>query len=369
MAGTVTVFLGGDVMTGRGIDQILPSPGDPTLYEQCVRDAREYVGLAERAHGPIARPVGYEYIWGDALAELDRAGAEVRIVNLETSVTRSNEPWLGKPVLYRMHPGNIGCITAARIGCCCLANNHVLDWGRAGLVETLQTLDEARVRHAGAGRDAAEARSPAILDLPGAGRVLVFAFGSVTSGIPFAWAAKKDRSGVNLLGSLSDETGRRVAADIGQVKCAGDFVIASIHWGSNWGYDIPDEQLRFAHQLVEEGVDLVHGHSSHHVKAFEIYRGRLILYGCGDLLNDYEGIAGREAFRSDLALIYLVRVNLLKNEPAEIRLVPVQARRFRLNRASSADARWLCELLNDLGRSWGTVVQLQEDDTMTVRLM
>ncbi len=68
----VTLFVCGDVMTGRGIDQILPHPSPPQLQESYVRDAREYVELAEQVNGPIVRPVDFRYIWGDALAELDR---------------------------------------------------------------------------------------------------------------------------------------------------------------------------------------------------------------------------------------------------------------------------------------------------------
>ena len=75
-------------------------------------------------------------------------------------------------------------------------------------------------------------------------------------------------------------------------------MVASVHWGSNWGYDIPREQTVFAHRLIDEaGVDIIHGHSSHHVRAIEVYKDRLILYGCGDFLNDYEGISGYEEFR------------------------------------------------------------------------
>jgi poly-gamma-glutamate capsule biosynthesis protein CapA/YwtB (metallophosphatase superfamily) len=136
--GWIHLFLAGDVMTGRGIDQVLPHPGNPVLYEPWVRDAREYVQLAERLHGPIARPVDLDYLWGDALAELQQAGMDVRIINLETSITSSEDYWPAKEVLYRMHPGNAGCLTVARIDCCCLANNHVLDWGYQGLAEGQQ---------------------------------------------------------------------------------------------------------------------------------------------------------------------------------------------------------------------------------------
>src|SRR5713226_1537518 len=140
-AEAICLFLCGDVMTGRGIDQVLPHPGNPVLYESYVRDARDYVQLAERVNGPIPRPVDLEYIWGDALEELQRAGTDLRIINLETSITRSGSPWPNKGIHYRMHPLNVGCITAAGVDCCCLANNHVLDWGYEGLEETLQTLD------------------------------------------------------------------------------------------------------------------------------------------------------------------------------------------------------------------------------------
>ena len=70
----LTLFLCGDVMTGRGIDQILPYPGNPTLYERYMKSARGYAELAEEANGPIPKPVNFSYIWGDAFAELARAG-------------------------------------------------------------------------------------------------------------------------------------------------------------------------------------------------------------------------------------------------------------------------------------------------------
>ena len=89
----------------------------------------------------------------------------------------------------------------------------------------------------------------------------------------------------------------------------GDLLVASIHWGSNWGYDIPPKQIAFAYRLIEEGVTIVHGHSSHHVKAIEVFKGCLILYGCGDFLTDYEGIGGYEEFRSDLALMYIIELD------------------------------------------------------------
>jgi poly-gamma-glutamate capsule biosynthesis protein CapA/YwtB (metallophosphatase superfamily) len=360
------MFLCGDVMTGRGVDQILPSPGAPALHESYVRDAREYVRLAEAVHGPIPWPVDFSYIWGDALEEMDSEGTDVRIINLETAITESEDYWPDKPVLYRMRPLNIGCLTAARISCCALANNHLLDWGTEGLHETLRTLDAAGIAHAGAGRDRAEAASPAALEVAGEGRALVFAFGSPTSGVPREWAATGGHPGVNFLEDLSEETARRVADLMLKETRPGDVVVASIHWGGNWGYQVSDEQISFAHRLIDEGVSVVHGHSSHHAKTVEVYRDRLILYGCGDFLSDYEGISGYEQFRGDLALMCFVDVDPREGRLLKARLVPMQVRRFRLNRASAEDSQWLCDLLNRLSAPFDTRAQLNSDHSLTL---
>jgi poly-gamma-glutamate capsule biosynthesis protein CapA/YwtB (metallophosphatase superfamily) len=129
--------------------------------------------------------VDFAYLWGDALDELERAGTDVRIINLETSITTSADYWRYKPVLYRMHPQNIGCLTAARIDCCALANNHVLDWGEQGLLDTLRTLDAAGIARAGVVLNAAEAAAATALKVAGKGRVLVCSLGSPTSGVPW----------------------------------------------------------------------------------------------------------------------------------------------------------------------------------------
>ena len=362
----ICLFLCGDVMTGRGIDQVLPYPAPPDLYEPYIRDAREYVRLAEKLNGAISRPVDFAYTWGDAMEELQRAKADARIINLETSITCNDAPWPDKGINYRMNPRNVDCITAAGINCCCLANNHVLDWGYRGLAETIDTLDAAGVLHTGAGQNAKQASAPTVLDLSTKGRLLVFAFGAPSSGIPSEWSATSSRPGINFIEDVSEDAARSAAATICSHKRSGDVVVASIHWGSNWGYDIPSAHIDFAHGLIESGVDVVHGHSSHHVQAAEVYRDRLILYGCGDFITDYEGIGGYEEFRNDLVLMYLVKVDA-QGQLTQVRMVPMQLRRFRLSRVSEADAAWLCDLLNEVGRPFATEVQLESDRSMTLR--
>ena len=337
----IKIFLCGDVMTGRGVDQILPHPCNPRLYEEGVRSALDYLYLAEDANGEIRRPVDLSYIWGSALTELERERLDARIVNLETSITHS-EAYVPKGINYRMSPENAGCLLAAGVDCCALANNHVLDWGQAGLLETLNTLKQSKIETAGAGRDLDDAWTPAIINVAGKGRVLVFSCASVTSGAPFSWAAKREGPGIALLPDFTERSVALIANEVARAKRQNDVVILSLHWGPNWGYDVPDEQRRFAHELIDKAdISILHGHSSHHAKGIEVYRNRLILYGCGDLLNDYEGIGGYEEFRGDLAAMYFADVDPVSGDLVALEMAPLQIRHFQLNPPTSNDVEWL----------------------------
>jgi poly-gamma-glutamate synthesis protein (capsule biosynthesis protein) len=231
----------------------------------------------------------------------------------------------------------------------------VLDWGRDGLLDTLATLRHLKIKTAGAGRNLAEAGTPAALPIAGKGRVLVFSFALASSGTPRSWAAKPDGPGVSFLANLSDVSADRVSEQIMQARQPGDVIVVSLHWGSNWGYDVSEEQTRFAHALIDRaGVSVIHGHSSHHFKAIEIYRNRLVLYGCGDFLNDYEGIEGYEEYRDDLSLMYFVDVAAASGDLAAAEIVPLQIKRFQLVSASAKDCAWVRQRLDRESSRFGT---------------
>ena len=363
----IALFLCGDVMPGRAIDQILPHPSNPTLHEPYMQDARGYLRLAEEASGDIPHPVPLDYIWGDALTELRRRQPAARIVNLESSITRSNARW-PKGINYRMHPDNVGCLTAAHLDCCALANNHVLDWQRAGLTETLATLHHARIATTGAGANLEAAQSPAILPIGDNTRVLVFAAATDDAGVPEEWAATASRSGVHRLPDLSRDTAMRIATLVRHHRRAGDRVVFSLHWGGNWGYAVSREQRAFAHALIDEaGVDIVHGHSSHHFKAIEVYRDRPILYGCGDFLNDYEGIEGNEEYRGELGLMYFPTLDAASGKLQKLELVPTLIRKFRVNYAGEEDRAWTLARLQRECKAFGVEVDAGERGAFVVR--
>lgn len=361
---SVKLFLCGDVMIGRGIDQILPYSVHPKLFESYVKDARDYVDLAIRKNGNIQQPVSFNYIWGDALKIWKKMSPLIKIINLETSVTTHNQPWTGKGINYRMHPKNIKVLTVAGINFCSLANNHILDWERVGLIETINTLQASGIAFSGAGFNFKEAETPTILPLNN-GKIILLAYGARSSGIPASWASQENLSGINMIPETIETAVNLIKNKVTKLKQKNTIVVFSVHWGGNWGYNIPSNHQKLAHEIIDKaGVDIVHGHSSHHPLGMEVYRNKLIIYGAGDFINDYEGIGGHEDFRGDLSLMYFPEINLENGQLISMKIAPMIIKNFKLNNASKTDALWLKDILNREGEQLGTQVKWNEDNML-----
>ncbi|MDX1745000.1 MAG: CapA family protein, partial [Halobacteriales archaeon] len=244
---------------------------------------------------------------------------------------------------------------------------HVLDWSRPGLEQTLRTLHDHDVRTAGAGRDALEAWTPAVVDTSSNMRVAVLAVGSTSSGIPGSWSAGHEMPGVALLPDLSDDSVDRIATIVGDHTAPNDIVILSIHWGGNWGYPVPEAHRRFARRVIDgAGIDVVHGHSSHHPLGIEVHRDRPIIYGCGDLITDYEGIGGHDSFRPHLGGVYEVTVDPSSRSLRRLDVIPTEVHRFQLRRPSEGDTAWLASVLDREGSDLGTGATLTDQGRIRV---
>ena len=218
---------------------------------------------------------------------------------------------------------------------------------------------------AGAGLTIGEASLPAVVDFE-RGRLFVWSLGTESSGVPPVWAATRNRAGIDFLDSLSDAAADALADRFIRVKRPRDVAIVSIHWGSNWGYDVSQAQIRFAHRLIDGGIDIVHGHSSHHPRPIEVYRDKLVLYGCGDFLNDYEGIGGHEQYRGDLVLMYFPAIEPETGRLLTLRMVPLRVRKMKLNRASASEAKWLQASLTRESKQFGCRVELRADGSLAL---
>ncbi|HET8731421.1 MAG TPA: CapA family protein [Moraxellaceae bacterium] len=358
----LTLFFCGDVMTGHGIDPLL-HPSEllsPTL--RSVTDALQYVRDASQDDLPLPRPVCFDYPWGDVLGLLRREQPDLRLVNLEATITAR-----GTPVATRAHtrlpPQHLPILAALGVDGVVLANHHALDWGEGGLDDTLAALRQAGITGVGAGHDRVEAEQEAQWLVPGKARIRVFAFGHASSGLPADWAANEDHPGIGWLDALDDTTVARIGQRILATRNEGDIVVVSLHWGGGWGYEVSAEQRSFAHALVDEaGVDIVWGHGSHHPRPIEVYHGRLILYGIGDFQGENRN-AEHGNFRPDLAAMYLPCV-APDGSLRELRLWPLRVHLFRLKRASAGDSYWLARTLSDAGTELGTTLEMQGDGSL-----
>ena len=330
---TITFAFTGDFMIGRGIDAIFPHHADGRLYEGYVHHANQYVELAERINGPISRSdikmLGSSYIWGDILEDITKSPPHCFVVNLETALTLSQDPY-PKGINYKCHPHNVDFLKIAGIDIATIANNHVLDWKEKGLIETLDTLKMANILYAGAGKNSNEAKKPAVKSievdgLEGGLQACVIAIGLPSAGVPKEWDSEYTGGyGVHYIDRLDNITAAQVMDrfDLPDNAFAGSkqIKVVSIHWGPNWQWGIPSDHRSFAHSLVNQGADVVVGHSSHHIKGMEVYKGKFISYGLGDFLNDYEGIVGQgyEAFRDDLSCLYLPKLDAQSGNVIEV---------------------------------------------------
>ena len=344
----VRLFLGGDIMAGRAIDQMFQVHNPEKFGKPDHIPASQYRAWSEALYGGEFSPIKHDYIWGTALGIIDRANVDFRLANMEMAVTTSDD-WFSKTFNFRMHPANIACISVAKLNCCTLANNHILDFGKKGLIDSMYTLSENKIGFTGAGLNQESSRQPYTHDLPNGIRVVVHSWGAKDSGIPLSWEASGSIPGLNYLADYSETSTLQLIQVINEFRQEGDITIFSIHWGKNWVLQIPDAHRKLAHRLIDDaGVDIIHGHSSHHPLRFEKYQEKLILYGCGDLINDYEGHPKYKSMRIHLGLLYFVDLDIETKRLHKLTIVPVQRRRFRLEKPSNKDSAWLFKLIKNI---------------------
>ena len=378
-------FLCGDLMPARGVDQVLPFPiPKAALREQCCSDAAEYVRLAQRKTNAAETLSGIPRRSFSALAgELKdaitaREPLDAKLANLESALTVSNAFWPHKAVCYRASPRNgIGLLRFLGIDIVTLANNHAMDFGVPGLLDSLDALDASRIEHVGAGRNAREAFQGKLL--PSREDTVVFGYCLENSGAPPSWRAGESRPGVALL--FSDDDVRRAAADIMSSSrsrlSTRPMTIVSLHCGSNWGYEIDPLIERVARTFIEAGADIVHGHSSHHAREAEVYRKKLILYGCGEVLNDYEGITDHPAFpasefRGNLRYAYFPEMVSEEDGNAFARMeieVFTQGDCFKIGAASGEETKGALNALAPRYRSRGLLLTAKGPSTLVAEPM
>jgi poly-gamma-glutamate synthesis protein (capsule biosynthesis protein) len=309
-ADSVCLAFLGDLMLGRGVSRKL------------------------RQHEP-------EWFWGDALPILRNAAAV--IANLESPITSSSKRWDRgwKMFHFRADPAAVRILECGHVRFVCLANNHTMDFADRGLFDTLEALDTAGIRYAGAGRNATEAAAPAMLKLPGLTVGLIAATDNMRE-----FAATPQRAGVNFIEFTPDTAGltwiRQTVAELRRAGAA--LIVLSLHWGPNMRRS-PNRRFReFAHAVIDDGVDVVHGHSAHVVQAVERHGSGIILYDTGNFIDDYWKFPLRRTIWSFIFLLDVKaeRIRRLRLSPVLLHGSPLALATGTMSQAIKTHMTSLC---------------------------
>lgn len=328
MARSVRLALLGDLMLGRGVSRAL------------------------RRRPP-------EWFWGDVLPILRQADAV--FANLEAPITASSERkrhgW--KMFHFRADPAAVGILACANVRFVCLANNHALDFGERGLLDTMHVLDAAGIRHAGAGRNAVEAAAPIVVDLSGLKVGLIAATDNMR-----AFSARPNRPGTNFIEMAADSANLDwIDSSVTALRRAGaTLIVLSLHWGPNMRLSPSGRFRRFAHAAVDCGVDVIHGHSAHVVQAVERHRSAIILYDTGNFIDDYWKFPFRQTVWS-----FVFFLDIEDGRLARLRLVPVHIHSSPVELATGETFQAIKEHMKSLCAALGTPVA-EAPDGLEIRI-
>ncbi|QRV15993.1 CapA family protein [Haloterrigena salifodinae] len=275
-------------------------------------------------------------VWGDLRPRLESLDGVC--CNLECCLSMRGEPAPGRTYHFRGDPEwAVPALSAGNVQFASLANNHAMDFGPVSLTDTIDALTEAGIDVAGAGETPAAARAPATFSV-GDVDVAVVSFADRYAG----YAATDGRPGIaHIAPDPSASETRRVVGDaIERAKATDpDLLVASVHFGPNWVERPSGRLVAFGHRLVDRGVDLVHGHSSHVVQGIERYGDGVVLHDTGDFVDDFGVKDGLQNDRS-----YLFEATLEDGELREIQLVPIEID-DGVSRAGEDAAAWLRETM------------------------
>lgn len=255
--------------------------------------------------------VGDDYEW--AFEKLNEyREADIAMVNLENPLTRATLSRPNKQFNFKAAPEAVQVLTHGGVDIVNLANNHTMDYEEPGLVETLETLEQAGIHAVGAGRNLTEARRPEIIEVKGQ-RIAYLGYYDANF-----HAAGEDIAGTN---PLQHEHQQRVAEDIQAIRDQVDWVIVNYHWGIELSEYPADWQMELAHATIDQGADLVVGHHPHVLQGAEIYKGKPIIYSLGNFI-----FGGNSRTDYETAVL---KVALKASRQMRVEFLPVEVRQYQ----------------------------------------
>ncbi len=251
---------------------------------------------------------GYFHPFAKIAPELKKG--DITLVNLEAPLTGRGTEFVDKKYRFRVRPQAVAALKKAGITTVTLANNHSMDYGPQGLLDTLQQLDKAGIGHVGGGENLTAARKPVVYDIRGT-KVGLLGY-SLTLPLEF-WAGDKRAGTAPLMEKM-------VKNDIVAARRQASVVIVTVHWGEEGKTQLREYQPRLARMMIDAGADAVIGHHPHILQGIERYKRGIIFYSLGNFAFAHKSrIADRTLlvrlrFDGDKRTAELLPVNILHKE-------------------------------------------------------
>lgn len=255
----------------------------------------------------IAPKEGKIFDWPFAKLKDIFSRADVVMVNCENAITNYDIK-VPKTFNFKMNPELVAIFRLHKIQVT-LANNHVFDYGRKGLEDTLKYLDESGIYHVGAGANLDKARKPIIRQIKGK-KIAFLAYGNYSP------------AGKNTPGTAYS-TPEHVIEDIREAKKDGcDYVVVNFHWGIERATEPTVSDRELAHLAINNGADLIIGHHPHVLQPVEVYKGKVIAYSLGNFV-----FGGNSRYPRDSMLLEAIfQENVLSYRKIPIRIDPQETR-------------------------------------------
>jgi len=212
-------------------------------------------------------------ISSDLIAHMNEA--DVMCLNNEFTYSLGGEPLADKLYTFRANPERVSILRELGVDIVKLANNHVYDYGKQALLDTFDTLEGAGIAYVGAGRNLAQAMEPVYIELDG--KTIAFVAASRAEKFKMTPQATEDSPGI-----LRCYDTELLLETIRKADENADFVLAYVHWGTEYSYELEDVQLTTGKEYLDAGADVIIGAHSHCLQGMEFYDEKPIIYSLGN---------------------------------------------------------------------------------------
>lgn len=271
---------------------------------------------------------------------------DLNIGNMECPIATGGEEFVGKKFRFRAEPEVAAAVRQAGFNVVTLANNHIMDFGAGALRETIANLDATGMLHVGAGENLGQARRAVVVEVKG--KRVAFLGYSLTQPIEFF--------ATDTTPGTAPAYEPIVLADVAAIRPLADYVVVSIHWGTEALSETQPHLRVLGKKIIEAGADIILGHHPHVLRGIERHKGGIIFYSLGNF------VFASKSTIADVSAI--VRITLHPDGRKEAEVLPVDVFNPRVGftpqMLKGEAAQAVVQRLNTLSQPFGTQIQRAE---------